>query len=80
MILQQNINRLSYEERSVFFDDFSTVVLRSGIVVLHVALRAVFMMTEDIIIFATSIYDCFWAEGTIWLRLKNKRMPSAILN
>jgi glycine/D-amino acid oxidase-like deaminating enzyme len=39
MILQQNINRLSYWERSVFFDDFQTVVLGSGIVGLNAALH-----------------------------------------
>lgn len=31
MNLQQNINRLSYWERSVFFDDFHAVVLWRGI-------------------------------------------------
>lgn len=30
MDLQQNINRLSYWERSVFLDDFYTVVLGGG--------------------------------------------------
>lgn len=39
MDLQQNINRLSYWERSVFFDDFHTVVLGSGIVGLNAALH-----------------------------------------